>query len=209
MITGSTLAAIVQTGLNRALQLDPAGRIRFFGALEKPVRLRLITPTPLTLTLRNNDPLVQVEAASHDSAAVTIAGGPAALAAFALGDSAVLADGRLAIEGESAMARQLHQALADLDPDWEAAMARHLGDIPAHMLGKGLRSAVQWSRQAMASVAANLEEYIHEETRALPGRRELAARTHAIADLQQRTDALDAKLTRLGNTDSDHQTEKP
>jgi len=203
MITGSTLADIVQTGLNRALQLDPAGRVRFFQSLEKPVRLRLTTPTPLTLTLRNNDPLVQVEAASHDKVAVTIAGGPIALAAFALGDPHALDEGRLSIDGEYTLASGLHQALAGLAPDWEAAVAQHLGDVPAHFLGKRLRGAVQWSRQAMASLTANLEEYIHEEARTLPGRHELADRTTAITDLQQRTETLDAKLAAVGNhTDS-------
>ena len=200
MITGGTLAAIVQTALNQALQLDPAGRARFFRALEQPVRLHLTTPAPVTLTLRNNDPLVQIEAASHHDAAVHITGGPVALAAFALGDPGALTEGRLNIEGEQAIASELHQALAGLNPDWEAAMARHLGDVPAHFLGKRLRGAIQWSRQTMASLTADLEEYIHEEARTLPGRHEMAERTTDITELQQRTETLNARLADLDST---------
>ncbi|KXS54459.1 MAG: hypothetical protein AWU57_1154 [Marinobacter sp. T13-3] len=206
---GSDLAAILQTGLNRALALDPAGRAALMQSLAQPVCIRLTTPVEAVVTLSVDEPLVRVRNEANEAATVALSGGPIALTALALGDPQVMSEGRLTVEGDQDQARQLLQALAQLNPDWEAAMARHLGDVPAHLLGKALRNGVQWSRQAMASVTANLEEYIHEETRTLPGRRELAARTQAIADLEQRTNALDAKLTALGNTDSDHQTEKP
>ncbi|XKH01835.1 SCP2 sterol-binding domain-containing protein [Marinobacter nauticus] len=206
---GSDLAAILQTGLNRALALDPAGRAALMQSLAQPVGIRLTTPLEAVVSLSIDEPLVRVKNQACENAVATIIGGPIALASLALGDPRVISDGRLTVEGDHEKALQLQQAIAQLDPDWEAAMARHLGDVPAHLLGKALRNAVQWSRQAMASVTANLEEYIHEETRTLPGRRELAARTQAIADLEHRTNALDAKLTALGNTDSDHQTEKP
>jgi ubiquinone biosynthesis protein UbiJ len=206
---GSDLAAILQTGLNRALALDPAGRARLMQCLAEPVCIRLTTPLEAVVTLSVDEPLVRVRNEANEAASATISGGPIALTALALGDPQVISGGRLTVEGDQDKALQLQQALAQLDPDWEAAMARHLGDVPAHLLGKGLRSGVKWSRQAMTSVTANLEEYIHEETRTLPGRRELAARTQAIADLQQRTATLEAKLAKLGSSDSDHQTEKP
>ena len=208
MMTGSALASIVQNGLNRALKLDPAGRRTLLGCLTEPVQLQLTTPVAVTLTLSNDDPFVQVINRANENAAVIIRGGPIALAALALGDAQVLNDGRLAVTGQPEKAAQLQQALNQLDPDWEAAMADHLGDVPAHFLGKRLRNAVQWSRQAMTSFTADLEEYIHEEAGTLPGRRELAARTKAIEALQQRTATLDAKLTKLASTGSDHQTEK-
>ena len=95
-----------------------------------------------------------------------------AFAALALGDDRVFADERLQVQGDTALAHQFQRALNQLQPDWEAAMARrHIGDVPAHFLGQRIRNAAKWSRQAVSTMNANVEEYIHEESRTLPGRR--------------------------------------
>lgn len=124
-------------------------------------------------------------------------GPPLALAALALGDNDAISDGRLSVEGDTGLAHQFQQALARLDPDWEAALARYTGDIPAHFIGQRIRSAVRWSRQAMASVTASLEEYIHEETGALPGKRELEPTFEEIDQLSLRSERLSARVERL------------
>lgn len=208
MFSNAAIATTVQTALNRALALDPAGRKLLLDCLNEPVVITLITPVTVALTLSNEDSFVQVESRATEDADVSIGGGPVALAALALGDPHVLTDGRLAVEGRPEKARQLQQALSQLEPDWEAAMACHLGDVPAHFLGNRIRNAVLWSRQAMASMTANLEEYIHEESQSLPGRRELAARFRAIDELKQRTGQVDARLAAFDNNGSDNQTEK-
>jgi ubiquinone biosynthesis protein UbiJ len=130
-----------------------------------------------------------------------------AFVALALGDDRVFADKRLGVHGNTALAHQLQRALNQLEPDWEAAMARHLGDLPAHFLGKRIRSAVHWSRQAANAMSANLEEYLHEESQALPGRRELEATFQDIDQLNLRTERLEARLTQLESTGSDNDTE--
>ncbi|MGO1232609.1 MAG: ubiquinone biosynthesis accessory factor UbiJ [Marinobacter sp.] len=208
MFTGTSITAIVRTALNRALELDPAGRKVLLECLAEPVSVSLTTPVAITLTLSNDGNYVQVDNQTAEEACTVIRGGPVALAALALGDSQVLADGRLVVEGNTEKARQLSQALSQLKPDWEAAMAGHLGDVPAHFLGQRIRNAVLRSQQAMASITASLEEYIHEESQSLPGRREMAARFRAIDDLSQRTSQLEARLNKLDNTGSDNQTEK-
>ena len=89
------------------------------------------------------------------------------------------------------------RALDQLNPDWEAALAHRIGDLPAHFLGQRIRRAVIWSRNATASLQANVEEYLHEETRSLPGHRELAATFADIDDLNLHTERLSARLDRL------------
>jgi len=54
---------------------------------------------------------------------------------------------------------------------------------------------------------ANLEEYLHEESRALPGRRELEATFQDIDQLNLRTERLEARLTQLESSGSDNDTE--
>jgi ubiquinone biosynthesis protein UbiJ len=136
-----------------------------------------------------------------------ITGRPVAFAALALGDDRVFADERLTVEGDTALAHQLQLALNQLQPDWEAAMANHIGDVPAHFIGKRIRQAVKWSRQAFSTMNANVEEYVHEESRTLPGRRELEATFQDIDELSLRTERLEARLNQLQASGSDNDTE--
>ncbi|HLV78160.1 MAG TPA: SCP2 sterol-binding domain-containing protein [Marinobacter sp.] len=203
----SAISAVLESALNRALELDPAGRQALLNALGGPVRFTVTAPAILHWTLARAGEHVQVRSQPEDEPALTIRGRPLAFAALALGDDRVFADERLQVVGDTALAHQFQQALSQLQPDWEAAMARHLGDVPAHFLGQRLRTAARWSRQVVLTMNANVEEYLHEESRALPGRRELEATFSAIDELNLRTERLEARLNLLASPDRNHDTE--
>ena len=133
----------------------------------------------------------------------------AVAAALALGDDRVFSDGRLQVHGDTGLAHQLQRALDQLKPDWEAAMARYTGDVPAHFIGQRIRGAVKWSRSAFQALNANIEEYVHEESRSLPGRRELEATFADIDALSLRTERLAARLEQLGNCTPTDKPETP
>jgi len=84
-----------------------------------------------------------------------------------------------------------------------------VGDVPAHFIGQRVRGAVRWSRQAFTSLNANVEEYIHEESRSLPGRRELEATFTDIDRLNLKTERLEARIKRLEHSREQNQTETP
>lgn len=211
MFPGPTLlsaaSAIVETALNRALALDPSGRDALLKALAGPVQFNITAPFATSWTLGRVGEQVQVRSQPDDEAVLCIAGKPVAFAALALGDDRVFADERLQVTGDTALAHQLQRALGQLEPDWEAAIARHIGDVPAHLLGKSIRSAVQWSRNAFNTMNANVEEYLHEESRALPGRRELEATFQDIDELNLRAERLEARLNQLELSGSHTDTE--
>ncbi|MBN7770407.1 SCP2 sterol-binding domain-containing protein [Marinobacter daepoensis] len=203
----SAIGAILEGALNRALALDPAGRRALLDALGGPVQVSITAPLTLAWTLARLGEQVQVSSQPADQPALIITGRPMALVALALGDDRVFADERLTVTGDTALAHQLQRALSQLQPDWEAAMARHIGDVPAHFLGRRLRQAVSWSRQAASTMNANVEEYLHEESRTLPGRRELEATFQDIDQLNLRTERLEARLNQLAAPDSTNDTE--
>jgi len=213
MFPGPTLlaaaTAIVETGLNQALALDPAGRQKLLTALERPVQLTITIPGTLFCSLSRNGERIRVSSQPGTEAALTLAGKPLAFVALATGDDRVFGDGRLQISGDPARAQQLQQALKQLNPDWEAAMARHMGDVPAHFLGQRIRHALSWSRQAFDTMNANIEEYVHEESRALPGRHELDATFQDINDISLRVKQLEARLQQLEFPGPTDQPEKP
>lgn len=208
MFPGPTLltamTAIIERALNHALELDPAGQQALLGALEGPVQFRITDPVSLTCSLHRAGNRVQVRSQPAEEPALEISGKPLAFAALATGDNRVFTDNRLQVVGDTGLAHQFQRALDQLNPDWEAAMARHIGDVPAHFIGKRIRSAVSWSRQAFSTLSANIEEYVHEESRALPGRRELEATFEDIDSLSLRTQRLEARVNQIesrGNTD--------
>ncbi|SES84716.1 ubiquinone biosynthesis protein UbiJ [Marinobacter segnicrescens] len=196
----AAITGTLELALNRALELDPAGRRDLLRALAGPVCFQVSEPVNMALCLQGTSRGVTVSGLLPDDPALVIAGRPLALAALALGDDEAIHDGRLTVEGDTGLAQQFQQALANLDPDWEAALAGYTGDIPAHFIGQRIRSGVRWSRQAMGSISASVEEYIHEETGALPGRRELEPTFEAIDQLSLATERLEARIQRLEGT---------
>lgn len=200
----SAVSSILEAALNRALDLDPAGHRALMEALAGPVQFHITDPIALTYTLDRAGDRVRVGSQPVDDAALSLSGKAVAFAALATGDDRVFADGRLNVTGDTALAHQLQRALNQLDPDWEAAAAQHIGDVPAHFAGQRIRGAVRWSRQAFQSLSADIEEYLHEESRALPGQRELAATFEEIDQLNLRTERLEARLNLVeasGKTD--------
>lgn len=205
----SAVTAVVEGALNRALDLDPAGRKALMGALTGPVEFTLTAPLHLTLTLYQTGDRVQVSSQPAETPALQLAGKPMAFAALASGDDQVFRHGRIQVSGDTALAHQFQRALNQLDPDWEAALARHIGDVPAHFIGQRIRGAVKWSRQAFAALNANIEEYVHEESRTLPGRRELEATFEDIDQLSLHTERLEARVGLLERHTNEQPPETP
>jgi len=166
-------------------------------ALTGPVQFTVEAPLQLTLALIPADNHIQIVSQPPEAPALELAGRPMAFAALATGDDQVFSEGRIRVLGDMALAHQFQRAIDQLNPDWEAAMAEYLGDVPAHFLGQRLRGAVKWSRQAFQSLNANVEEYIHEESQGLPGRRELEATFDDIDQLSLRVERIDARIRQI------------
>lgn len=203
MFPGPTLQAaltrIIEGALNQALELDPAGRTALLEVLTRPVQFSVTEPARLTLTLTAIGEQVNVGSSVVEKPALELSGRPLAFAALALGDNSVFASGRLTVAGDAATAHQFQRALSQLDPDWEGALAQHIGDIPAHFIGQRLRGAMRWTKSASSVLNANVEEYIHEESRSLPGRRELEATFKEIDQLSLQVERMDARIERLSH----------
>lgn len=199
MIGPTMMAAVTQVieqALNRTLKLDPVSSGGLVSALDEPVTFHF-DQIEVSLTLHSAGEYVHVNSQAADDAVLTISGPPLAFAALAQGDDAVFSNGRLQVNGDVGRAHQLQRAMAQLDPDWEAALSHYTGGVAAHFIGQRVRGAVRWQRQALQSLTASAEEYIHEETRALPGRNEMAATFDDIDQIGLQTDRLAARIEQL------------
>lgn len=193
----AAITGTLELALNRALALDPPGRRDLMQALSGVVCFEVSAPMGMVIALQASQKGVVVSGLPPEQPALLIRGRPLALAALALGDDRAISDGRLDVVGDTGLAHQFQRALAQLDPDWEAALARYTGDMAAHFIGRQIRASVRWSRQAVVSLTTSLEEYIHEETGALPGRRELEPVFDDIDQLHLRSERLAARIAGL------------
>lgn len=105
--------------------------------------------------------------------------------------------GKLSIRGKVFLLEATRDLLFGLDPDWEGELARLLGDTSARSLADGLRQAARWGMRTRRELMADLGEYVTEEARLLPGRRQKERLREHLTDLEIATDRLEARLKRL------------
>lgn len=111
--------------------------------------------------------------------------------------AAELINGRLSLYGDSAALQQLQRIIRDLDPDWEAPLARLFGDVAGHQLGRALRWGSRRARYAGERLTAQGREWLREESDLLPGTWELTRFADDVDALAARVDRLEARLRRL------------
>jgi ubiquinone biosynthesis protein UbiJ len=87
--------------------------------------------------------------------------------------------------------------LQDARPDLEEELSRWVGDIPARRLGVFARDSLSWLRRTQQTAAANVAEYLQEESRDLVNRTELDEFLRGVDELRESGDRVAARLSRL------------
>jgi ubiquinone biosynthesis protein UbiJ len=189
--------SILEEAGNRLLRLDPETLRRLGDLPDRPVcvefrdlgrkvylypseagfRLTTTSELPPAVTLRGNLPaFVRLGTTAGQ-------GGPAV--------------GELEIEGDVGLGQRLQHIIQDLDPDWEEPLTRIAGDALGHQLGRALRAAFAWHRQALHTFGINIAEYLQEESRILPVRAEVDTFLDSVDVLRSDVDRLAARIERL------------
>lgn len=159
---------LIERAVNRVLRLDPE-TLRRLGELDgKTIRLDLgggvqsltlfVTPGADGVRLRRE----------HDGAPdVTLRGD---IPVFARLARTGIAAGELQISGDIDLGTRFKRIFEGLDPDWEEPLARVIGDVAAHQVGRLARGMAAWGRDVVRSVARDTTEYLQEESRVLAPR---------------------------------------
>ena len=114
------------------------------------------------LRLSRNPPTREVDA--------TISGRLMALANLAAENDKLSTSMReqVSFHGNVALAQKVQAIFADLDIDWEEALAQHSGDVLAFQIHQRARKFGQWLQQSTESVLQTSSEYLREEARLSP-----------------------------------------
>lgn len=76
--------------------------------------------------------------------------------------------GHVSIEGDTDLAQEFSDILANLDIDWEELLSAKIGDVVAHQTMQQVRQAQDYVAQMADTLQQNLSEYLTEEARLLP-----------------------------------------
>ncbi|HEB66624.1 MAG TPA: sterol-binding protein, partial [Gammaproteobacteria bacterium] len=195
-ITVGALAAL-ETAFNEALRLDPES-LRKLAALQGRVIAIELRGTGLTLYLFPGPDGVVLLGEYAGEPDTVLSGTPLGLARLSLGDaSGVLFAGEVTIRGDVETGQRFKAILDQLDLDWEEPLARLIGDIPAHRLGKLVRGTTDWARQAFETLGRNTAEYLEYEARALATREDVAEFVADVDRLRDDLARLEARMARL------------
>jgi ubiquinone biosynthesis protein UbiJ len=125
-------------------------------------------------------------------------GGALSLLALAGPDAqAVIQRGDVRIDGDAEVAQQFRELLALLRPDVESGLGRFVGPVPSHLLMRGLRRGLAWSRYVARTSLTNVGEYLAHERRVLVPRPESEHFMREVEQLREQLDRLDAQLVLL------------
>lgn len=190
----------LEAALARALALDPDTRAALARLDGRTVALRIAQP-PLALQLTvEGEGLrvgpVQDQAAAPDLSVRATLGGLLSQIPGLQRDGAGT-PGRLRIEGDAELARELQRLAQRFDPDWQQPFTALFGDVLGVQVANMAASALRGGRDAATSFAQASAEYVVEESRDVVGRDELEAFHDDVDAVRDDVDRLAARIARL------------
>lgn len=108
---------------------------------------------------------------------------------------AAMINSPLTLSGDSQLLLKLQDAISNVELDIEHHLAPIIGDIPAHQLGKALRSSSQFIRSAAPSFVRHLQEFLIDEAKLSPSPHEFERWIQGINQCTQGVERLEARLT--------------
>lgn len=192
----------LESALNRALALDAQTRQALSRLDGRRVALHLASPA-LAVQLRVEGQHLRVGPvadgdAPNLSVRSTLGGLLAQLPALlGQGRDETPVAGRLRIEGDAELARQLQRLATRFDPDWQKPFADVFGDVIGVQLANALASGLRQARVVGAGLAGAAVEYVVEESRDVVGRDELDAFHDDVDGLRDDVERMSARVARL------------
>lgn len=105
--------------------------------------------------------------------------------------------GRLRIEGDAELARQLQRLAKRFDPDWQQPFARVFGDVLGVQIANAVAGGLKQARATGRSLAETAAEFVTEESRDVVGRAELDAFHDDVDVLRDDVERIGIRVARL------------
>ena len=153
---------------------------------------------PLRVLASIDSGQLTLSTAADETADATVSGTPLSLLSLIGSDARVrLRSSPVTINGNAEIAEGFQELLRAARPELEEELSRHIGDVAAHQVGNVLRGLTGWGRNAAATFAANVGEYLQEEGRDLVTRTEMDEFLHEVDEQRETADRLAARVAQL------------
>lgn len=193
-----TAIAWLDAAINRYLSLDPEVQAKL-AELEGRVIAVQITGVNRSLYFFPHQAGMNVAEQYQGPADTTLRGSPIALLKMGMSRDVapLMLKGEVEIEGDVRLGRRFKKILSEMDVDWEEYLARVIGDAPAHNLFSLAKKIINWGQQAGTDVAADISEYLQEESRDVVSKPELEMFYEEVDALRTRLDRAQARFDAL------------
>ena len=196
-VTATAFAALEQL-LNTAIRLDPETPNRLAPLHGLVIELQLVGPD-ISLYLIPGPNGIQLLSAFEGKPDCTLRGTPLDLSRMRGSRESAdqLFGGAVEISGDTELARQFGDFIAELDMDWEEQLSKLTGDLVAHEIGTAARGLFDWGSAQTRTFEQNLQEYLQEELRLTPSRLEFEPFLSDVDRLRDDVERLEARIARL------------
>ena len=194
----STALSGVEKMINSALAYDPATQ-RELAALAGRILVINSTVPPLKIAIEPATAGLILHPFWNDEADTTLQGSLVAIIRLALSrdEQNSFAGTGVEVTGDTDLLRQCNQLLRNLDVDWEALLAKLVGDVPAHIVGEAVRNSNDLQAKTTSRVKSAVAELAQEELKLNPSAPEFDSFKEQIRLLSANTDRLLARLSRI------------
>ncbi len=184
---------LVDAVINRMLRLDPE-TLRRLGELDGKLICIDLGADVVTLFVEPSAQGLRIRRDSERAADVTMRG---SIPVFARLARTGIAAGELQISGDIDLGSRFKRILEGIELDWEEPLARVVGDVAAHQIGRAARAARRWGEHAARTLAQDTAEYFQEESRILTPRVRVDEFLQAVDKLRTDTDRLQKRIEQL------------
>ncbi|QDP71682.1 hypothetical protein FOG18_03400 [Legionella israelensis] len=189
----------LQKAINHALALDPQIPYKI-SQLHGKVLEVIVAPLSVNFFIRFDEQKIQLLAHYEGSPDTTIHSSPLGLIRLSFlpaSKARSLFNDNIRISGDMDLGQQVKKLFDEMDIDWEGHLAHFTGDVIAHQLGSLFRKGRDFTQHFHESMRLNMTEYLQEELRMFPSRRELEDFFNEIDELSLDVERLQAHIQKL------------
>ncbi len=188
----------LEQALNRVLALDPDTQAAISKLDQRRIQLALEAPAiALEISVEANQLRVGPVQDSEADLGIrsTISGALSQLPFFRSSNAAPV--GKVRINGDAELARQLQALAKNFDPDWDKPFADAFGVIIGPQIAKTLREAFKQGAGFAKKFSQDGVDYLTEESRDVVSSAEQAAFHGDVDDLRDRAERVLARFEKL------------
>ena len=188
----------LEQALNRVLALDPDTQAAIAKLDQRRIQLALEAPAiALEISVEANQLRVGPVQDSEADLGIrsTISGALSQLPFFRSSSAAPV--GKVRINGDAELARQLQALAKNFDPDWDKPFADAFGVIIGPQIAKTLREAFKQGASFAKKFSQDGVDYLTEESRDVVSGAEQTAFNEDVDDLRDRAERILARFEKL------------